>query len=323
MHQVPAARVSELRSRLYHLLESTSPNQVAKWVRLVIGLLILANVVAVVLESHSEVYAAYGSVLAIFNLVSVGVFTIEFALRIWVSADNPEFAGQNRWRARAAYLRGWGAIDFLAIAPFYLGALVTWDLRYLRALRLIRILKLSRNSRSLDVFFHVIRSQVPNLLGAALVILILLMISSTLMYSVESDAQPEKFGNISKAMWWSIVTLTSVGYGDVVPGTPFGKVLGGLIMFLGVGLVALPAAILAGSFANELQMRRERVTRVATEYLQDGHMNSKESSVLLKRGLQEGFTREEIEEIADNARKSVSSSQVCPKCGYSENEHDR
>ena len=323
MRQVLKANAHRLRPRIYHLLESDSPTSAAKWLRLFIGLLILANVIAVIAESHSDVYATYGRSLEMFNIISVVAFTIEYVLRVWVSVENPMYAGAGPWRARSAYVFSFvGIVDCLAIAPFYLGSIIPWDLRHLRALRLLRLLKLSRHFRSLDIFFHVIRTQVPTLLGATLVILILLMLSSTVMYAVESEAQPDEFGNVSQAMWWSVVTLTSVGYGDVIPSTPVGKVLGGVIMFLGVGLVALPAAILAGKFADELQMRRERVTRVATEYLRDGKIDEKESSILFERGLTEGFTGREVEEIADSVRESVEDSPVCPRCGYSVSEND-
>ena len=319
MRQVLKASVLRWRIRIYDLLESDEVTSAARLLRLFIGLLILANVVAVVAESHSDFYKAYRRSLGVFNAISVVLFTIEYLLRVWVSVENPKFSNASAWRARLTYMRSpWGVIDFAAIAPFYLGSIVSVDLRHLRALRLLRLLKLSRHFKSLEIFWHVIRTQTPILLGATLVILILLMLSSTLMYLIESQEQPKEFGNISKAMWWSIVTLTSVGYGDAVPSTPIGKVMGGFIMFLGVGLVALPAAILAGKFADELQIRRERVERLVVKYLQDGKLDDQEGKIILERGKREGLTEEQTKEIADHVHGGAGQSRACPRCGYSE-----
>jgi len=319
MPQPWKTHAAALRGRVYRLLESDEPTAAGRALRLFIGLLIISNVVAVVLESHRDVYETYGEALDIFNFASVMLFTIEYAMRIWVAAENPQFANADPRRARLAYMRsGSGLIDLVAIAPFYLGSIVPFDLRQLRALRLLRLLKLSRHFKSLDIFWHVIRTQIPILLGAILVILIILTLSSTAMYLIESSVQPEKFGNISQSMWWSIVTLTSVGYGDVVPSTPAGKLIGGFIMFLGVGLVALPAAILGGKFADELKVRRERVERLVTEYLQDGQLSAQEKILILERGQREGLTEQQTREIAIGMYDSPEAPRGCPKCGYFE-----
>jgi voltage-gated potassium channel len=319
MRKVLMSVASDWRVGLYSLFESEKPTRTAKFLRLIIGLLILANVVAVIAESHDEIYEIYHESLYVFNVVSVVLFTIEYLLRVWVSVENPRYADLSPMRSRLKYVRsGWGLIDLAAVAPFYLGSMLPWDLRHFRALRLLRLLKLSRHFKSLEIFWHVIRTQIPILFGATLVIFILLILSSTVMYLIESPGQPDEFGNISKAMWWSVVTLTSVGYGDVVPYTPAGKITGGIIMFLGVGLVALPAAILAGKFADELQIRRERVERLVTEYLQDGELDAHEGRMVLEEGRREGLTEEQTREIAGGVRKTIEVLRQCPKCGYSE-----
>jgi len=336
MNQEPTGVKSALRQRVYCLLESPDPTPVAKVVRLIIGLVILANVIAVIAESHESFYLLHASSLKIFNVVSVIGFTVEYGLRLWASAENPQFEGASPWRGRWAYFKsGLGLIDLAAIAPFYLGFLIPWDLRQLRAFRLLRLLKLMRSFSSLDVFYSVFRSQVPNLLGSTLVIVILLVFSSSLMYAIEGNvnvqevgntphsvmrnelqAVPDEFSSISRAMWWSVVTLTSVGYGDVVPRTTAGKLLASVIMLLGVGLVALPAAILAGKFSDELGQRRNKVTKQAFEYLRDGKMDEEEHDELEKRGKREGFSVDEIEEIKRSASESFSDSRACPRCGY-------
>jgi voltage-gated potassium channel len=309
-----------VRRRVYQLLEADNPTPVANAIRAFIGILIVTNVIAIYLQSHESVKLAYEEPLKTFNIVSVIAFTIEYLVRLWASVENPEYEGKSSWRARRAYACSFmGVVDFLAIAPFYFGWLFKLDLRYLRALRLLRLFKLIRYFRSLEVFYSVFRSQVPNLLGATLVVFMLVIMSAMMMYTAESQgACAEKFENASKAIWWAVVTLTSVGYGDVYPCTTIGKVLGGFMMLLGVGLVALPAAILAGKFADELQVRREDVTQLAAKFLQDGIIDTPEEKQLLERGQKEGFSQKEIEEFAARARVSFEDSRACPKCGYTE-----
>ena len=328
--QVEAHRT--IRQRTYLLLRADNPTPAAIWTRAIIAIVIVLNVIAVVLESHDSFYALHREGLGLFEIASVFLFTVEYGLRIWSSAEDPQFAGANPWHARWKYLRsGMGIVDLLAIAPFYLGFLVTLDLRQLRAFRLLRLLKLSRSFASLNVFTYVFRSQIPNLIAAALVILILLILSSSVMYVVESDAgaTPDsqltqmdaapadgQFNDITQAMWWSVVTLTTVGYGDIIPVTPLGKLLSGFIMLLGIGLVALPAAILGGKFADELGRRRIKVTTEAVELASDGKLDEQDEMQLESRGYREGLSSEEIEEIKKAAMQSVENLQVCPNCGY-------
>jgi len=275
MNDPQMATPPTIRQRAYLLLRADDPTPAAVWIRCFIAFVIVMNVVAVILESHETVYSIHGGALAAFEIASVLFFTVEYGIRIWASAEDPQFGAANRWRGRWKYLRsGMGIVDLVAIAPFYLGFIIPLDLRHVRAFRLLRLLKLSRSFRSLSIFSYVFRSQVPNLIAATLVIFILLVLSSSLMYAVESGT--DQFADISQAMWWSIVTLSTVGYGDVIPSTPLGKFLGGFIMLLGIGLVALPAAILGGKFADELAIRRIKVTTQAFEFLKDGKLSETE-----------------------------------------------
>jgi voltage-gated potassium channel len=310
-----SATKATMRQRTFLLLRADNPTRVAIWTRSLIAIAIVLNVIAVVLESYDAFHSVHRVALEGFEIVSVLLFTVEYGLRVWASAEDPQFEGANPWRGRWSYIRsGMGIVDLVAIAPFYLGFIVTLDLRQLRAFRLLRLLKLSRSFGSLNIFSHVFRSQIPNLIAATLVILILLILSSSLMYSVESDAG--QFDDIAEAMWWSVVTLTTVGYGDVIPSTPLGKLLGGFIMLLGIGLVALPAAILGGKFADELVYRRMKVTTQAADFLKDGELSENEQKELERRGHQEGFSNEEIEEIKSSVIESGAGSSVCPNCGH-------
>ena len=215
-------------------------------------ILIFLNAIAFAAETVDEIAARYGTYLDAFNVFSVIVFSIEYVLRLWSAVDIPMLSRLPHWRARLRFaLRPIMIIDLLAVLPWYLQQFVAMDLRVLRVLRLFRLLKLVRYSPALQTLGRVIADEYRALLGALLVILVLLLFASTAIYFLERDAQPDKFGSVPAAAWWALATLTTVGYGDVVPITPLGKLLGGIVMLLGVGMIALPVAIIATGFSQE------------------------------------------------------------------------
>lgn len=217
-----------------------------------IVLLIFLNAIAFAAETVDGLAARYGPLFHAFNIFSVIVFSIEYLLRLWSAVDIPMLSRMPPWRARLRFaLRPIMLIDLFAVLPFYLQPILPLDLRVLRVLRLFRLLKLVRYSPALQTLGRVIANEYRALLGALLVMLVLLLFASTLIYFLEREAQPDKFGSIPAAAWWAISTLTTVGYGDVVPMTPWGKVLGGIVMLLGVGMFALPIAIIATGFSLE------------------------------------------------------------------------
>ncbi len=248
--------VMTLRQRVWLALESPEP--VGFWPRLVnffLIMLIVTNVAAVVLDSVASIRAVYGPALDVFEAVSVAIFTVEYLARLWASAE----AGP-RWRYALTPL---AIIDLIAIVPSLLGALFGVDLRTLRALRLLRLLKLTRHFPELQVLGTVIQAETRNLLVTMLVMMVLIVVAASMMHFAERQAQPEAFGDIPHAMWWAAVTLTTVGYGDVTPVTMMGQAIAVVIMLLGVGMVALPAGLLASRFSEELENRRSQFVDAA------------------------------------------------------------
>jgi len=220
---------------------------------LILGLVLL-NGAAVVLGSVKSLYAAYKPYFVAIEVVSVYVFTVEYVLRVWSSVEDRRFRAPLTGRLR--FMRTpMALIDLLAILPFYL-SIAGIDLRILRLLRLFRLLKVARYVRALHVIGQVVRRKRPELLVTTGVIGLMLVLVSSLMYFVESEAQPDKFGSILETMWWGVATLTTVGYGDVYPVTVAGKVLSSLIAVLGLGLFALPTGILAAGFSEQLAQQR-------------------------------------------------------------------
>lgn len=247
-----------LRRNVYEWLEpGEQSNAWEHLIDIAIVLLILASVAVVVLQSMPEMHE-YDGLFALVERWCVYFFTLEYILRIWTCVEDPAFAG--KWRGRIRYATSaMGLIDLFALAPFYLAPFAesnTVVFRLLRIFRLIRVLKFGRYNASIGLLGRVFRSRREELLLSLVLVVTLVVISSTIMYAVEHDAQPTAFSSIPAAMWWGVVTLTTVGYGDVFPVTTPGKVVAGISVLLGVGLFALPAGILASGFSEEMQRHR-------------------------------------------------------------------
>lgn len=247
---------SGIKHHVHRLLEPGDDE--GRWFDVFIICLIVLNVTAVVLETVWWINARFAHLFDLFEMFSVAVFTVEYILRVWSCTVDPRFSDPIRGRFR--FMRTPLAVaDLLAFLPFYL-PFVFPDMRVLRVVRLfrlLRIMKLARYTESIDLFEDVIRMKKDELVLVFVSLLILLLVSSTLMYEVEHDAQPDKFSSIPAAMWWGLVTLATVGYGDVYPVTPAGKLIGSVVVMLGIGLFALPAGIIASGFSEALQRRRE------------------------------------------------------------------
>ena len=245
------------RARVYELIEASETR--TRWAALFdafIIVMIMANVAAVVLETVDHLGATYKALFDAFDMFSVIVFTIEYLTRMWVVVESADQQFARPFKGRLRYsLTPMAIIDLLAIAPFYLSWFLPIDLRFLRVFRLLRLLKLTRYSPALETLWAAVYTQRRALAAAFVVILVLLVFASSIIYLLEHEAQPVAFASIPHAMWWGLATLTTVGYGDVAPITGAGKVFGGLIMVLGIGMFALPAGILATAFADELRKR--------------------------------------------------------------------
>jgi voltage-gated potassium channel len=246
------------RHRAWQILEEhDSADRFGRAVDLALIVLIVVNVIAVILETVRPIYALAPRLFLWIEVVSVAVFTVEYVARIWSAPEARRFAHPVGGRIRFAFTP-MAVIDLLAVLPFYL-PLVGIDLRFLRALRLMRIFRLAKLSRYLGVvslFSAVARHKREELILTTFVLVLLLVVTSSLMFFVEGAAQPEAFTSIPATMWWAVATLTTVGYGDMYPITAAGRMLGAVVAVLGIGLFALPTAILGSGFVEELERRR-------------------------------------------------------------------
>ena len=248
---------ARLKARVYGILESSaSGNWLGRWFDRFMIALIVINVIAVILESVESLAAAAADFFWTFELFSVAVFTVEYLARVWACTENPApgygHPVLGRLRQMATPM---AVIDLIAILPFYLAFVVSVDLRFMRVFRLLRLFKLTRYSSALETLGIVVYGQ-RRPLGAALMIMLIVLVSaSSIVYLFEHDAQPDAFASIPHSMWWGLATLTTVGYGDVTPVSPGGRIFGAFIMVIGVGMFALPAGILATGFADEIRKR--------------------------------------------------------------------
>ena len=246
-----------MKKRVYEIVEEAAPgNRASEVFDIFIISLIALNTVALIVGTVEEIHQVAPQAFRVFEIISVAIFTVEYLLRVWSCTADPRYAHPASGRLRFI-VSPVALIDLLAILPFYMVLLVNLrglDLRFLRAVRLLaRVTRLSRYSSGLRTLARVIHAKRSELLTVIMVLSILLLMASSLIFFAEKEAQPDKFANIPQAMWWSIITLTTVGYGDVFPVTVAGRLLAGLIAIVGIGLFALPAGILGSGFVDELR----------------------------------------------------------------------
>ncbi len=257
VQDAPKPSAARIRRRIYEIVEmGRGEDTASKAFDTFIVTLILLNIAAFAAETVPVLEQKYRTQFFAFEIFSVAIFTIEYLARLWVAVDVPFLAKLSPTRARLSMARRPALIiDLLAILPFYLSQVFAIDLRALRILRLLRFLKLSRYSPAMHTLIRVLSNERRALTGAGLLLMAAVLFAASGMFYLENAAQPDKFSSVPDAMWWAIATLTTVGYGDVAPVTPFGRMFGGIVMVVGLCILALPVAIISTGFAQELNRR--------------------------------------------------------------------
>jgi len=267
------------QQRMLQILErSSKDDRVSMMVDQLLGLLIILNIFAISLESIESLSQQYATQFWWFEIVSVTVFGIEYLLRIWASKANETSKYSSALGRRLEYIFSFtGLIDLLAILPSVLPLFIgETDLRWLRAMRLIRLFKISHYSSALEDLLSAVRSEMSSFGAALYLLLIALFMSSAVMYLVENEAQPEKFSSIPETMWWSLITLTTVGYGDVSPVTTIGRIVGAITALMGVCVVAMLTGIVASAFSNQIAQRKMIIEAEIAHALSDGLLTEEE-----------------------------------------------
>lgn len=218
--------------------------------------LIILSIIAIVLESDNAIYQRYNDALDHSEVITVALFTLEYVLRIWSAP--PAIVAMPPHKYRLRYIFSFkGAIDLIAVAPFYISLLFPMDdLRFVRLLRMFRLLKLSHYNTAIEDLFSAIYDERKSFISALYLMSIAIIVSSCAMYYAEGDVQPDQFSSIPSTLWWTIITITTVGYGDVYPITTVGKMIGGSTAVFGIFTTALLTGIVANSFANQMARKR-------------------------------------------------------------------
>ena len=292
-----------MRTRIYNILEMTDPQDfLSRAFSLFIVTLISLNVLCIVLESIPELDLLYRTQFFAIEIVSTVIFALEYSLRLWSCVES-ETENKAPLKSRIKYaLSPLAIVDLLAFLPSILQVIFPGiDLRFLRVLRLLRVFKLTRYFTSFELLLNVLHEERKNLAGIFFLLLVILTLAASALYLVERDMQPDKFGSIPQAMWWAIAALTTVGYGDVYPLSPAGKVLGSLVTIVGIGMVALPSGILASAFSEQMRRKRESLQLAIDDALIDGTIDETEKKAIKELGDSIGLSEEQIGDLVKHS----------------------
>ena len=281
---------------LYHLVdEKNESNKLSKGFNYFLMALIIWSVGEMALETDDNIFLPYREYFNIFDFFTVMVFSVEYAIRIMTAHLDPENRGKTRWQSIRSYVFSFaGLVDLISILPFYL-TFTNIDLRVLRMIRLLRffrVFKITRYNDSMKLVVDVIKdksSEIGVIMG---LIIIIMIISSFIMFYAEHEAQPEQFPNVLGCLWWAVVTMTTIGYGDVYPVTMVGKIVGSTMALLGIGLVAMPTGIISAGFLEKVNERKEK--KLAENKKSDG----------------------KTEEDEQGAASDDDKKHFCPYCGH-------
>lgn len=238
-----------LRQRLFHILHRPVPsNRAARYFNYVLAAVILANCTAVALETIDSIYTPNRSIFLALEAFSTGFFIVEYLLRLWVCVEQTRYQQAVVGRLKYA-LHPLPLLDLLVIVTRW----APWDLRFLRIFRLsrlLRVLRLDDLDRSYQGIVNAVARRKHLLTISMLMMLITTYCLAALLYLVEHSAQPDKFSSIPETLWWAVVTLTTIGYGDIAPITSLGKALAGIVILVGIGIFALPTAIMTAAILD-------------------------------------------------------------------------
>ena len=289
--------LSEYGGALHRIFETF----VAFWVTV--------SVIAVVLESVQGVHYILNVQFIILDAITVCVFTIEYCMRIYSCVEEPGFERPVFGRIKQARTPA-VVIDFLAILPFFLEVFLhhLFDLRFLRVFRLARLLKLTRYTGATSTLTRVVAREWPVISAAAFVMLLLVVLTASLGYLFEHEAQPNKFENIPQSIYWAVITLASVGYGDIYPITPAGRAMTIILALLGIGIFAIPAALFSAAFSDELTKERATLKSRLYGMLVDGIISPDATALIHREAKRLHLTQVEVDSMIEMAKRDGESS---------------
>ena len=321
-------RHRSFRSKLYALLEPTGHSgKLHVYVDNFIVFWVLLSIVCVVLESVQSVHQLLAHEFFIIDAIAFSLFTVEYLARLYTAPENPQYK-KNFSPHFSHFKAGQSIIDLLAILPFLLEHFLTTtlDLRFLRVFRLLRLLKLTRYTSAVETLYKVIRREWQVILASVFVMVLLVVLTASLGYLFEHEAQPDKFENIPQSIYWAVVTLASVGYGDISPITPMGRALTVVLALIGIGIFAIPAGLLASAFTDQLRIDRETFKNKLLHALEDGEISAKEKAMIAEETERLHLSAEDVKRLTLEAREAIKERQREDKhasSAYVINPHDQ
>lgn len=294
-----------LRAKVYALLEPTGHSgRLHYYVDNFIVFWIALSIICVVLESVDSIQRLFAAQFRWVDVIAFSVFTLEYVARLYCAPENPEFKKLRlpRW----GYVRnGQAIIDLLTILPFLLEHLLPYalDLRFLRVFRLMRMLKLTRYTSATDTLYKVVKREWQVVMASVFVLMLLVVLTASLGYLFEHKAQPDKFENIPQSVYWAVITLASVGYGDISPITPMGRAMTVVLALVGIGIFAIPAGLLASAFTDQLRIDREAFKRNIVRAFEDGELGPKEREKIIAEAERLHLSSEEYERLIEEAKR--------------------
>ena len=283
---------SEYGGELHHMFDTF----IVIWV--------IISVIAVVLESVQSIHYLLNLEFLILDAIAVSVFTLEYCLRLYCCVEEPGYQKAITGRLKLAKSTA-SIIDLLAIAPFFLEVFLhhLFDLRFMRVFRLLRLLKLTRYTGATKSLSQVIAREWPVMAASAFIMMLLVVMTASLGYLFEHEAQPDKFENIPQSIYWAVITLASVGYGDISPVTPAGRAMTIVLALIGIGIFAIPAALLSAAFADQLKSDREALVNTIYEMLSDGVIDDEEAAFIKAESKRLHLTDDDLRRLVDKAKK--------------------
>jgi hypothetical protein len=265
---------------------------------------VIVSVMAVILESVQGIHYLLNLEFIVLDAIAVSIFTLEYCLRMYCCVEEPGYQRAVSGRLKMAKSTS-SIIDLLAIAPFFLEVFLHYlvDLRFMRVFRLLRLLKLSRYTGATQSLSKVIAREWPVMAASTFIMLLLVVMTASLGFLFEHEAQPDKFENIPQAIYWAVITLASVGYGDISPITPAGRAMTIVLSLIGIGIFAIPAAILSSAFTDQLKRDRDALVNTIYEMLADGHLDEKEIEYIRTESKRLHLSDEEIRLLIDKANR--------------------
>ena len=300
-----------LRAKVFAMLEPTGhsgrlhayiDNFIVFWVAL--------SITCVIFESVASVRALFAVEFHVIDVIAFTIFTIEYLARVYAAPENPKY---HHRMARWAHIRsGPAIIDLLAILPFVLESLLSQhlDLRFLRVFRLVRMLKLTRYTSALETLYKVVQREWQVIFASVFVMMLLVVLTASLGFLLEHEAQPDKFENIPQSIYWAIITLASVGYGDISPITPMGRALTVVLALVGLGIFAIPAGLLASAFTDQLRIDRDAFKQRLMLAFEDGMLNDAERELIIAEAERLHLSHDEVKRLTDEARAEFAAKEA-------------